>query len=81
MKTTKKSRAEIQRAYHQRLLERNAEEARAKECKRWHARRNLKKVKVEEDILEREKRTCQRTARRSLLMVAMRRAVRWQVLR
>ena len=57
MKTTKKSRAEIQRAYRQRLLERNAEEARAKECKRWHARRSLKKVKVVEYMSEREKMT------------------------
>jgi len=56
MNTPKKTRAEIQREYRQRLLERNADETREKERKRWHTRRTLKKVKCIADISERSQR-------------------------
>ena len=60
MKTSKKSRAEIQRQYRQRLLERDAEAVREKERKRWHIRRTQKKVKTIDDIPERSKRIVRR---------------------
>ena len=55
----KKTRAEIQRAYHERLKEKGAEAA-EKERRRWHARRQLKKVKVIADLCERDKRAVRR---------------------
>lgn len=56
MKSSKKSRAEIQRAYRQRLLEKNADEARERERKRWHQRCSLNKVHKINNMTEREKR-------------------------
>jgi len=57
MKTSKKTRAEIQRAYRQRLREKDAEAMREKERKRWHVRCSLLKIKPITDMTEREKRT------------------------
>jgi len=54
-----KTRAEIQRAYRERLKEKGAEAA-EKERRRWHARRQLKKVKVIADLSEKEKRAVRR---------------------
>lgn len=60
MKTSKKSRADIQRAYRQRRLANNAEEVREKERKRWHMRRTQKKVKSIGDFTDRQKRIIRR---------------------
>ena len=57
MKSSKKSRAEIQRAYRQRLLEKNADEVRERERRRWHQRCGLNKVQKINNMTEREKRT------------------------
>ena len=61
MVKSKKTRAEIQRAYRERLKEKGAEVAQ-KERRRWHAvaRRQLKKVKVIADLSEREKSAVRR---------------------
>ena len=63
MKTSKKSRAEIHRAYRQRLMEKDADSVREKERKRWYTRRSLKKVKTINDMTERDKRSTRRTWR------------------
>ena len=55
MRTTKKSRAEIQRAYRERLLAKNAELMREKERKRWRNRCSLNKIKNIGNMTEREK--------------------------
>ena len=60
MKTKKKSRAEIQRAYRERLLAKNAELVREKERKRWRNRRSLNKIKTIGNMTEREKRSVRR---------------------
>jgi len=59
MVKSKKTRAKIQRAYRERLKEKGAEVA-EKERRRWHARRQLKKVKVIADLSERETRAVRR---------------------
>ena len=63
MKTAKKTRAEIQRAYRQRLMEQDAEGVRERERRRWHSRRCLHKVKTINDMTERQKRSTRRTWR------------------
>lgn len=50
MVKSKKTRAEIQRAYRERLKEKGAE-AVEKERRHWHAWRQLNKVKVIADVL------------------------------
>lgn len=55
-----KSRAEIQRAYRERLRQQNEEAMREKERQRWHQRRRQKKVKCIDDLSEREKRVIRR---------------------
>ena len=52
-----KSRADIQRAYCQRLKEKDLEAVLGKERQRWHTRRQQKKVKVIADRTEREQRS------------------------
>jgi len=59
-KSDKKTRAEIQRAYRERLKAKNLDEARKKERDRWHKRRGLKTVVVIEDLCERDKRGLRR---------------------
>lgn len=56
----KKTRAEIQRAYRERLKAEDPDKAREKERQRWHKRRTQKKVKGVEDMTERSKRTIRR---------------------
>jgi len=57
MKTSKRSRADIQRAYRRRLLEKNGDEVRERERRRWHQRCGLNKVQKISSMTEREKRT------------------------
>ena len=59
-KSDKKTRAEIQRAYRERLKAKNLDEARKKERDRWHKRRGLKTVVVIDDLCERDKRGLRR---------------------
>jgi hypothetical protein len=56
MTKTKKSRAEIQRAYRERQMVKNEDEFKEKERKRWYKRRSFKTVKCIEDLTERQKR-------------------------
>ncbi|XP_065665798.1 uncharacterized protein LOC136087279 [Hydra vulgaris] len=56
MKTSKKSRAEIQKAFWDRQLEKNADIFREKERKRWHMRPQQKKIQVISELSERKKR-------------------------
>jgi len=52
----RKSRAEIQRAYRDRLLAKDAVAAREKERQRWRRRRASKKVQGIGDMTERDRR-------------------------
>jgi hypothetical protein len=56
MTKTKKSRADIQRAYRERQKEQNHEVALEKERQRWLRRRSQKRVKGIEDMSNREQR-------------------------
>jgi len=60
MKSSKKSRAEIQRAYRQRLLQKNADEVCEREHRRWHQRCSLNKVQKVNNMTDREKRTARK---------------------
>ena len=57
MAKTKKSRAEIQRAYQQRQKVKNQEAAKEKERLCWHTRREQHKVRVVADLTARERRS------------------------
>ena len=59
-----KSRADIQRAYRQRL-KKDLEAVLGKERQRWHTQRQQKKVKVIADLTEREQRSIRKKWQRS----------------